>query len=177
MATTASNNIHFLEGQTAVQRPVTTNLTVNQGDLVYWDGTNYTFTPVTNKSQIAASPYAGSGVFLGVALQSNADIIYPNDPDQFGVLVGWGYFWFTSTTGDTYGWDTGVTVGATSQTVTSTGATATIGSSYNLVGYAVPVLSGGTARPSQATPAPETVAGPTRLLVRVKPTYLPTAAV
>src|ERR1700722_10885556 len=98
--TTAQNNVDALDrNQSRVQLPVTTNLTVNNGDLVYWDGTNYTVTPVTATGNLNGSN------FLGVALQANANLIYPGDPDQWGVLVlVRGVVWLTTTAGDTYNW-------------------------------------------------------------------------
>lgn len=178
--TTPTNPVDGLDrNQTRLQIPVTTNLTVNAGDLVYWDSTNYTATPVTNKSQIAGSPFGGTGVFLGVALQSNANPIYPGDADKVGVLVLCrGVVWMKTTNAETYGWFTPVTVGADAQTITTSGAVATIGSTYNLVGFTLPTPAS-TPRPSQATPAPETVTGGTGVRVRVvvMPTHPYAAAV
>lgn len=165
--------------QTRVQLPVTTNLTVNAGDLCYWDGVNFTATPVTAKSQIVANPFGGTGVFLGTALQSNAALIYPGDADQVGVeILTRGVVWLNTTNGDTYGWFTPVTVGADSQTITSNGAVATIGSSYNLVGVTLPPVAL-TPRPNQATPVPETIAGGSGVRVQVAliPTHIYAAAV
>lgn len=178
--TTPQNNVDALDrNQSRVQLPVTTNLTVNAGDLLYWDGVNFTATPVTNKSQIAASPFGGAGVFLGMALQSNANLIYPGDADQVGVeVLCRGVAWFNTTNGDTYGWFTPVTAGADAQTITSTGAVATIGATYNLVGVTLPPVAS-SPRPQQATPVPETIAGGSGVRVQVAliPTHIYAAAV
>jgi hypothetical protein len=168
MTTTAQNTVDALNrNQTRVQLPVTTNLTVNQGDFVYWDGTNFTVTPVTNKSQITGNPTSGAGTFLGVALQSNAALIYPGDPDQVGVLVlVRGVVWANTTAEDTYGWFTPVTIGEDSQTITSASAVSTIGSTYNIVGVTLPPVAT-SPRANQATPTPETIAGGTGVRVQV----------
>jgi hypothetical protein len=181
MTTTAQNPVDALNrNQSRVQLPVTTNLTVNEGDFVYWDGTNYTVTPITNKSQVTGNPQAtGGGTFLGVALQSNADLIYPGDSDTVGVLVlVRGVVWANTTAADTYGWFTAVTIGATAQTITSTGVTTTIGSSFNVIGYTLPPVAT-TPRPNQATPAPETLTGAAGVRVQVvlAPTHPYAAAV
>jgi hypothetical protein len=166
--TTPQNQVSLLNrNQTPVQLPVTTNLTVNEGDLTYWDGTNYTVTPITNKSQVTGNPSTGAGVFLGQALQSNAQLIYPGDPDKFGVLVlVHGVVWVNTTAADTYGWFTPVTIGADAQTITSTGVTTTIGSSYNVIGYTIPGVYT-TPRANQATPTPETVTGGTGVRIQI----------
>jgi hypothetical protein len=178
--TTAQNSVDALNrNQSRVPLPVTTNLTVNEGDLLYWDSVNFTATPVTAKSQIAANPFGGTGVFLGMALQSNAQLLYPGDSDQVGVeVLCRGVAWFNTTSGDTYGWFTPVSVGADAQTITSTGAVATVGSTYNLVGVTLPPVAT-SPRPNQATPAPETLAGGSGVRVQVAliPTHIYAAAV
>jgi hypothetical protein len=153
--------------QSRVQLPVTTNLSVNAGDLVYWDPTNFTVTPVTAASQVSTSN------FLGMALQANASLIYPGDPDHAGVLVlVRGVVWMYTTVGDTYGWFTPVTGTADPQTITSTGATS------HVVGYTLPPVAS-TPRPNQATPVPETIAGGTsvRVQVALAPSHVYAAAV
>lgn len=156
MATTAQNNVDALDrNQSRVRLPVTTNLTVNAGDLVYWDGTNYTVTPLTSNSQV-------SGNFLGISLQSNANLIYPGDADQVGVLVlVRGCVWLNTTNGETYNPFDDVTVGADSQTIVKSGA-----SSSNRVGFVV-IDPPSTPRPNQATPVPESVSGAAGVRIRV----------
>lgn len=169
---TASQNVESRRdrNQTAVQLPVTTNLTVNAGDLCYWDGTNYTVTPITNESQLSGSNY------LGAALQANANVIYPGDPDKWGLLVLLrGAIWVNTTAGDTYNWFDSVTIGADAQTVTKVGQT-----TNNTVGYILPVeqyLT--TPRANQATPTPETFAGGSglRVLMQLVPNHKYAAAV
>jgi len=164
----AQNNVDGLNrNQSRVQLPVTTNLTVNAGDLLYWDGTNFTCTPITAASQVSTTN------FLGMALQSNANLIYPGDADQVGVLVlVRGTVWMNTTSGDTYGWFTPVTGTADAQTITSQGT------SNHVVGYTLPPVAT-TPRPNQATPAPETIAGGAgvRVQVALAPTNVYAAAV
>ena len=164
----AQNNVDALNrNQSRVQLPVTTNLTVNAGDLLWWDATNFTCTPVTAASQVTTTN------FLGIALQSNAAQIYPGDPDQVGVLVlVRGLVWMNTTNGDTYGWFTPVTGTSDAQTITSVGAT------NHVVGYTIPPVAA-TPRPSQATPAPETIAGGSgvRVQVALAPSHVYAAAV
>lgn len=156
MATTAQNNVNALNrNQSVVQLPVTTNLTVNAGDLVYWDGTNFTVTPLTSNGQVASN-------FLGIALQSNANLIYPGDADQVGVLVlVRGHVLLNTTAAETYNPFDDVTVGADSQTVVKSGS-----SSGNRVGFVV-IDPPSVPRPNQATPVPESITGAVGVRIRV----------
>lgn len=176
MATTPQNNVDALNrNQTRIQVPVTTNLTVNSGDLVYWDPVNYTATPATK----AAVTTSAATPFLGMSLQSNSQLIYPNDADHVGVLVlVRGTVWLNTTAADTYTWFTAVTLGADAQTITSTGVVTTVGSTFNTIGYAIPTPAT-SPRPNQATPAPETVTGAAgvRIQVLLAPQHVYAAAV
>lgn len=156
MATTSTNREDARDrNQTRVQLPVTSNLTVNEGDLVYWDGTNYTVTPLTASTQV-------SGNFLGMALQSNANQIYPGDADQVGVeILARGHVWMETTPAETYLPFDKVTVGATSQTIVKSGATTT-----NLVGYVV-IDPPASPRAQQATAVPESITGAAGVRVRI----------
>ena len=141
--------------QSAIRLPVTTNLTVNAGDLVHWDGTNYTVTPLTSNGQVANN-------FLGIALQANANLIYPGDANQVGVLVlVRGCVWLYTTAAETYDPFDDVTVGADSQTIVKSGA-----SSTNRVGFVV-LDPPSTPRPNQTTIVPETFTGVAGLKIRV----------
>lgn len=165
--TVAQNTVDALNrNQSRVPLPVTTNLTVNEGDLVYWDNVNFTVTPVTAKSQIVTSA-APNSIYLGVALQSNQGLIYPGDAAKVGIeVLVRGTVWLNTTTAETYGWFTGVTVGADSQTITTSGAVSTIGSTYNLVGLTIPPVAT-SPRPNQATPVSETLTGAAGVRVQV----------
>ena len=154
--TVSQNNENVRDrNQTVVQLPVTSNLVVNAGDLVYWDATNYTVTPLTSAGSVATN-------FLGMALQANANLIYPGDADKVGVLVlVRGCIWMGTTAAETYEWFDDVTVGADSQTIVKAGS-----SSSNRVGFVV-LDPPATPRPNQATPVPETVTGAAGLKIRV----------
>lgn len=166
---TSQNNVDRLDrNQSVKQLPVTTNLAINAGDLVYWDATNSTVTPVTASSQLSGSN------FLGMALQANAAQIYPGDPDQIGVLVLCrGVVWMNTTSGDTYGWFTKVTGTADPQTITSQSVT-----NNNTIGVTLPPEAIAP-RPNQATPVPETLAGGSGIRVQVAliPNHIYAAAV
>jgi hypothetical protein len=141
--------------QSVVRLPVTTNLTVNAGDLVYWDGTNYTVTALSATSQVASN-------FLGMSLQANANLIYPGDANQVGVLVlVRACVWLYTTAAETYNPFDDVTVGADAQTIVKSGA-----SSTNRVGFVVNDPPA-TPRPNQATPVPESVTGAAGVKIRV----------
>lgn len=174
--TVAQNSVDRLNrNQTAVPLPVTSNLSINEGDAVYWDSTNYTVTPVTNKSQITGA----TPTFLGFALQTSPALIYPSDnPNPSIEVLVRGTMWCNTTNAETYTWFTAVTIGADSQTITTSGANATVGSSYNIVGYTIPDPPS-TARPNQATPVPESVTGGSGVRVRVLvvPAFAAAAAV
>ena len=162
--TVSQNNENVRDrNQSVVRLPVITSLTVNAGDLVFWDGTNYTVTPLTASTQVEASGGTGNSTgFLGMALQANANLIYPGDADQVGVLVlVRGCVWMNTTAAETYDWFDDVTVGADSQTIVKSGA-----SSTNRVGFVV-LDAPLTPRPSQATPVPETLLGASGVKVRV----------
>ena len=155
MTVSQNNEDRRDRNQSAVRLPVTTNLTVNAGDLVYWDGTNYTVTPLTASSQVASN-------FLGIALQANANLIYPGDANQVGVLVlVRGTVWLSTTAAETYNPFDDVTVGADSQTIVKSGA-----NSGNRVGFVV-IDPPSTPRPNQATPVPESVTGAAGVKIRV----------
>jgi hypothetical protein len=157
MPTQAQNPVSVLETNQLPQSVVvTTNLTINEGDLVYWDATNSTLTPLTVNTQVATN-------FMGVALGSNNPQVYGNDPAlaAIPVLVR-GCVFMNSTAAETYNlWDD-VTVGADSQTIVKSGAT-----TANRVGFVI-VDPPAIPRPLQATPVPETVVGAAGVRVRIQ---------
>jgi hypothetical protein len=142
---------------------VTTDQTINLGDLVYWDGVNGTLKPLTASTSVAVAgtaPYYTAG-FCGVAAGSNDPNIYPAEPSNASSeylpglkVIRAGSVWLYCTAGEFYNNFTPVTVGATAQTVTLVGATAA-----NRVGF---VLTPTPTSPSGAaggTPTPELLAG------------------
>src|SRR5579872_1147051 len=66
--------------------PVTTDQTINEGDMVWWDSVNGTLKPLTAQTQVAVG--AGTGGFVGVAAASNNPNIYPN---PVGASTGYDY--------------------------------------------------------------------------------------
>jgi hypothetical protein len=154
--TTAQNPISVIDHETYPQSVVvTSNLTINEGDLVYWDNVNYTATPLSSNTQVAT-------YFMGVAGGSNQLIVFGNDPPIPAIPVYAKATIFVGTTsGDTYNHYDLVTIGADAQTVTKSGA-----NSANAVG-AVIIDPPAAARALQATPTPETIAGGTGVRIRI----------
>lgn len=154
--TTAQNPVSVVEPNQYPQWvPVTSDLTINEGDLVYWDGTNFSATPLTANTDVASK-------FMGVALGSSQSLVYPGDNPYPGVpVLAKATVFLNTTAGETYNPFDDVTVGADSQTITKTGAT-----TGNRVGFVV-IDPPSSARPHQATPVPESVAGGAGVRVRV----------
>jgi hypothetical protein len=155
---TTAQNVVLSENRNRFPKalPVTSDQTINQGDFVYWDGTNYSVTPLTNKSQLNGTN------FLGVAMQSNQVAVFGGDAASPGIEVeARAPVEMNTTAGDTYLPFDRVTVGADSQTITNTG----VGSNQT-IGYVV-IEAPATARPHQATPAPEFVTGGPGVRIRV----------
>lgn len=164
--TTATNPVSVLEPHQYPQSPpVTSNLVINEGDLVYWDGTNFTLTPLTLATQVAVGGANNSQGFMGVALGSSQPNLYGGDPALPGLpVLGHGCVFLNSTNAETYNHFDLVTVGADAQTIVKSGAT-----SANSVGVVIidpPAL--GSPRANQATPTPETVVGAAGVRVRVQ---------
>lgn len=135
--------------------PVITSVDINQGDLVYWDGTNYTLKPCASSSDV-------EDVFVGVAENGTPIQVYNEAGDQRAITVRrQGRFRFNTVSGQDYDVGALVTVGTDAQTVTPASATTT-----NAVGRVVGPLPV-TPRPSQATPVPESTAGGTGVEVEV----------
>lgn len=148
---------------------VTTDQTINEGDMVYWDGVNGTLHPLTAATQVAVAgtaPYFTAG-FVGCAAGGNlaAVPVYPNPAGVTseylsGVeVIKGGSVYLFCTAGETYQQYTPVTVGATAQTVTLVGAT-----SANRVGWVLtplPLIAQGAAG---STPLLETITGTGQLV-------------
>lgn len=138
---------------------VSTDQTINQGDLVWWDATNYTLKPITNATQVAVG---ASGGLIGAAQGTDNPNVYPAPaagvPSENlpGIVVQrGGSVRMNSTTGDgSYFPFEPVTIGADAQTITRGGET-----TANRVGFImVPAPVSARGAPG-ATPLPETVAG------------------
>jgi hypothetical protein len=153
---------------------VSTDQTIHQGDLVYWDGVNYTLKPLTSTTNVAltgqTNSNAGSG-FCGCAAGTNVPGVYPNPPagapseNLPGIVVqSGGAVWLNTTTGENYNPWQPVTVGADSQTVTAYNVE-TVADRVGFVIIPAPVTPRGA---PGATPLPETIAGPTRARVQLE---------
>lgn len=139
---------------------VSTDQTINQGDLVFWDGVNYTLKPLVDPTDVLWVA-GGSHGFAGAAQGSNVPNVFPNPPagtpseNLPGVVVQrGGSVKLNSTTGEgTYFPFEPVTVGADAQTISRAQQT-----TANRVGFViVPPPVNARSGPG-ATPAPETAA-------------------
>jgi hypothetical protein len=162
--TTPTNNVSVLEKNYLPQSPVViSSVTINEGDLVFWDGTNFTLQPLTLATQVAVGGANNSQGFMGAAAGSNNPAVYGGDPTLPCIpVLAKGCVYLLTTNGETYNHYDAVTVGADSQTIIKAGAT-----SGNRVGFVI-IDPPATSRPSQATPTPETVAGAAGVRVRVQ---------
>jgi hypothetical protein len=135
---------------------VTSDQTINQGDMVWWDSVNYTLKPLTAVGQVAIG--LGTGGFCGCAAGTSNPGVYPTPPSgQSEALPGivvqrGGSVYLNGTAGDgAYLPFQPVTVGADAQTVSRGGET-----TADRVGFVLvrpPVSPRGA---SGATPVPET---------------------
>lgn len=150
---------------------VSTDQTINQGDMVWWDAINYTLKPVTNINQVAVS---ATGGFVGSAAGSNVPGVYPNPPagapseNMPGIAVqrGGSAFFNATITDRGYFQFQLLTVGADSQTVTGYNAV----TAADAIGYAI-VAPPVTARSGPgATPTPELDTS-ARVQVELRVTY------
>jgi len=167
MTTTAQNPVSVIDHDQMPQSVVVTaQFTINEGDLVFWDGANFSARPLLEASDVASGGTHNSKGFLGVALGNNKLEIYGGDEPMPMIPVGCKMCIFANTTaGDTYRHFDLVTIGADAQTVTKVGAT-----EANAVG-AIIIDPPAAARPEQATPVSESVAGGEG--VRIRMTLLP----
>ena len=139
---------------------VSTDQTIHQADMVWWDPVNYTLKPLTTAAQVAVG---NTGGFCGCAAGSNVPGVYPNpaagtpSENLAGIEVQHGgSVYLTLQANDVVdGPFTALTAaGVDAQTVTRGGATST-----NRVGFAIVPLPTTPRGAPGATPAPETVAG------------------
>lgn len=158
---------------------VSTDQTVLQGDMVWWDDVHYTLKQLTNPNQVAYNAGQGLGGYCGVAQGTNVPGVYPNPPagtpseNLPGVIVQrGGTVRVNGTTGDgTYFPFEPVTVGADQQTISRGAET-----SANRVGLVI-VPPPVTARSGPgATPLPETAAGSGTVELWILPAF-PTTSV
>ena len=154
---------------------VSTDQTINQGDMVWWDGVNYTLKPLTSSSQVEVGTTGG---FCGVAAVGNVPNVYPNPqagaPSENlpGIVVQMGgTAWLALQANDVIDYHfQDVTQAGDAQTVTRGAAT-----SSNRVGKVVipaPAVPRGA---PGATPVSESVAGGTRVRVWIERKFPTTA--
>lgn len=139
--------------------PVTTDQTINQGDMVWWDGVNGTLKPLTSAAAVAVG---ATGGFCGIADGATPINIYGVEYVAAMNVIRKGAVALKTTPGEFYGNFTAVTVGADAQTITLVGAT-----SSNRVGFVVtnpPVVANPAAG---STPVGETLNGAAGVYARV----------
>lgn len=151
---------------------VSTDQTINQADMVWWDAVNYTLKPLTTSAQVAVGTTGG---FCGCAGGSNVPGVYPNPPGDApsenlpGIVVQRGgtvSLLLQSNDVIDYPNQSVTAAGVDAQTVTKGAA-----SSSNRVGLVIVPLPVTPRGAPGATPAPETVAGGTRIEVWLEPKY------
>lgn len=165
MTTTATNPVSVIDHDLYPQSvPVISNVTINEGDLVFWDGANYTARPVTEPADVESGKGSlHSKGFMGVALGSNKPEVYGGEEARPEIGVGARMcIYVYSTAAETYLPFDLVTVGADAQHVIKAGAT-----EANAVGVVI-IDPPATARPSEATPVPESITGGAEVRIRIQ---------
>ena len=164
MMTTAQNPVSVIDHDAYPQSVVvTTQFTVNEGDMLFWDAVNFSARPVIEPKDAETGKTAhNSEGLMGVALGSNKPEVYGGDEaiPQVPILARATVF-FNSTAGQKYKPFEAVTIGADAQTITNAGVTAN-----NRVGFII-IDPPAVARAEQATPVPEEVEGAAGVRVRV----------
>lgn len=175
MTTTYENPISVIDHDGLPQAiVVTTQFTIKEGDLVFWDGVNFSARPMTTANDATTNKSSNNSEgFIGVAVGSNKPEVYGGEEALPSVpVISKATVFLLSTAGQKYKPFEAVKLGADAQTVSNTsGGTATIG-------YVI-VDPPATARPEQATPVPEEAGGTEQVRIRVllKPTFVPAAAI
>ncbi len=153
---------------------VSTDQTINQGDMVWWDTINYTLKPCSTRTQAAFA--AGTGGFAGVAGGSNVPGVYPNPPagapseNLPGIVVqrgGTAKLNLQANDVVDYPFQPVEPAGVDAQTITKGGG-ADSSHEVGLVIVPLPVVARGAAG---ATPTPETVPGGTSVEVWLTPQW------
>lgn len=165
MTTTNSNPISVIDHDGYPQAvPVITSITIHEGDLVFWDGANYTARPLTEKLDVESGKGSlNSKGFMGVAVGENKPEVYGGDETLPSVpVIAKACIFVNTTATEKYKPFDFVTVGADAQTVTKTGAT-----EANAVGVVI-LDPPASARAEQATPVPEEVTGAAGVKIRIQ---------
>lgn len=180
-------------GTTAYQNPVsvidhdgmpqavtcTSEFTINEGDLVFWDGVNFTARPCIEPKDVEVGATAhGSKGLIGCAVGANKPEVYGGgetvEPAMTSVPVLCKCVVFLQTTAaQKYKPYEAVTIGADAQTITNVGVTAN-----NRIGFVI-VDPPASPRPGQATPVPEELEGAAGVRARVllEPKFAPAAII
>lgn len=139
--------------------PVTTDQSINQGDLVWWDKVNGTLKALKESTQVAVG---ATGGFCGVANDTTPINIYGEEHLAAVGVTRKGVVSLKTTAGEFYPDYQPVTVGADSQTITLVGVT-----EANRIGW---VVNDPPATPNPAagsTPVGETLTGAAGVYARV----------
>lgn len=151
--------------------PVTTDQTINEGDMVWFDAVNGTLKPLTSQAAVAVG---ATGGFAGVAAASNNPNIYPDPVGATKIdynaripVYDGGSVWMKTTPGEFYGPGTPVSVGADAQTITLTQAGVAVDSTHR-VGFTYVPLPATPQGAASSTPLLETLAGGTNVFVQVR---------
>lgn len=165
MTTTATNPVSVIDHDLYPQSvPVISTVTINEGDLVFWDGADYTARPLTEPADVESGKGSlHSKGFMGVALGSNKPEVFGNEEARPEIAVGARMcIYVYSTSGDTYLPFDLVTMHTDAQHVTKSGAT-----EANAVGCVI-IDPPATARAEEATPVPESIAGGAEVRIRIQ---------
>lgn len=168
MTTSRNPSVRLFFGEFPMKLPVTTDQTIHEGDLVWWDGVNGTLKALTAAGSVAVAgtaPYYTAG-FCGVAAGANNPQVYPPEPGNAnseylpGVeVIRAGTVYLSCTAGEFYYNMHPVTVGADAQHVTLVGAT-----SANRVGFVMTPLPSAAIGAQSGTPTPEVIIGTGQLV-------------
>jgi hypothetical protein len=177
MTTTAQNPVSIIEHDLYPQSVVcvsecegSKNI-VNEGDLVFWDGANYTVRSLLEIADVESGKgnHHSKG-FMGVALGSNYVEVFGNEEPRPEIAVGARMcIYVYGTAGDHYKPFDFVTFHTDAQHVTNSGAT-----EANAVGVVI-IDPPATARGQEATPVPEEIEGvgtETRLRIQLLPKHI-----
>lgn len=173
--TPANLNLVFATPKFPKNLPVTTDQTINQGDMVWWDAVNGTLKPLTKRSQVEF--VAGTGGFCGISNDTSAINIYGTENLASLGVTRLGAVALKCTAGEFYKDFQEVTINETgtgdSQTVSLVSVT-----SSNRVGFVIaepPVTALGA---QASTPTAERIVGEgQRVMVWLEPKFPTTVCI
>lgn len=158
---TVSQNLNLVVADPKFPKslPVTTDQTINQGDMVWWDAVNGTLKPLTAANQVAIG---ATGGFCGISNDQTPINLYGVENLAALGVTRKGAVSLLTTPGEFYKNFQAVTVGADSQTITLVGVT-----EANRIGFVVtdpPTVPNPAAG---STPVGEKLAGAAGVRARV----------